>query len=399
MKLGQAFKMAFKSIIAKKGRSFLTMLGIIIGIASVMTIVSVVNCSNQKTMEYFESMGTNKVSVYGHLNSGDDFFETIYNYCKGFGDTVLGVTPNVYVYDVTIKAGTRTSVGMEYVPNVLLGSDQYAACNNFQIELGRDICALDVQKCNKVCVLGARAAKDFFDYASPVGQTISLKGIPYTVIGVYREKNPNPGGYSLDNVIVMPYTAARFLGASFSSDECVVKVKNASDISSVRARIQSYLDGLTRNGENGYGYAYSENEWMEASSEEVKMMSLVLGGIAGISLLVGGIGIMNIMLVTVTERTREIGIRRAIGAERGSIVSQFLVEAAMICGIGGIIGICIGTATTRIAGKLIMQVETFPSPSITLASFGFSVILGILFGMYPAVKASGLQPVVALRAN
>lgn len=399
MKLRQAFKMAFKSIMAKKARSLLTMLGIIIGIASVMTIVSVVSGSNKQTMEYYESMGTNKINVYGYLQNGGSMFEKIYGYCKGLGDEVIGVTPNAYAYGLTIKYGTRNSNNMDYRPDVYFGSDQYAACNNFQIERGRDICEMDIEQCKQVCVLGARAAQDFFDYTDPVGKTLMINGIPFLVIGTYLEKNPNPGSYSLDNVIVLPYTSSRYLGSHYSMDECVVRVKSSSAIRNVKLRIESYINGLTKNNQYGYGYAYSESEWMEQSNAQMNMMSLVLGGIAGISLLVGGIGIMNIMLVTVTERTREIGIRRAIGAERSSIVTQFLVEAAMICGIGGIIGIAIGYGATRLAGQLLLQMEMMPSVTITAGAFGFSVLLGILFGMYPAIKASGLQPVVALRAD
>ena len=144
---------------------------------------------------------------------------------------------------------------------------------------------------------------------------------------------------------------------------------------------------------------YSESQWQQDSNEYMNMISLVLGGIASISLVVGGIGIMNIMLVTVTERTREIGIRRAIGAERSAIVTQFLIEAAMLCGIGGVIGIGIGTLGTRAAGRLLMQIDIWPSAGITLCAFLLSVVLGILFGIYPAAKASKLQPVEALRAE
>jgi len=156
---------------------------------------------------------------------------------------------------------------------------------------------------------------------------------------------------------------------------------------------------MGQNNEKGWYQAQSENQWQQSSNEYAMMMSMVMGGIAAISLLVGGIGIMNIMLVTVTERTREIGIRRAIGAERQSIVTQFLIEAAMICGIGGIIGILIGTLGSRIAGKLLIQIDIWPSVNITVGAFALSVALGILFGIYPAAKASKLQPVEALRAE
>jgi putative ABC transport system permease protein len=156
------------------------------------------------------------------------------------------------------------------------------------------------------------------------------------------------------------------------------------------------LKGLV--GEDNY-WVYSDDQWQQSMNEQMGMISLVLGGIAAISLLVGGIGIMNIMLVTVTERTREIGIRRAIGAQRSSIVAQFLIEAAMLCGIGGIIGIGIGAVGSYIVGRLMFQMTIYPAVWITACAFGFSVALGIIFGIYPALKAANLQPVEALRAE
>ena len=149
----------------------------------------------------------------------------------------------------------------------------------------------------------------------------------------------------------------------------------------------------------GNSNVYTDEEWQQQQNAQMGMISLVLGGIAAISLLVGGIGIMNIMLVTVTERTREIGIRRAIGAERSSIITQFLIEAAMLCGIGGVFGILIGTGGSLLLGKFLFQMTIYPAPWITGCAFAFSVLLGIVFGLYPAVKAANLQPVEALRAE
>ena len=400
LKFGQAVKMAVKSILAKKGRSFLTMLGIIIGIASVMTIVATVDGYNRKMMEAFEAQGTNRITVSLYLFSGESGFEKIYNYCMGIEEAV-GATPNSEFYG-TVKYGTKTSDSMEWRerPRVVLASDQYSLCSSFTLERGRDLSPVDVEEYHQVCVLGARAAQTLFDYADPLYQTITLDGVPFQVVGLYAEKDAD-SSYSMDSVIAVPYTASRFLkNANTSMSECVVKVADSQSISKVIATLQAYIDSLTQGNERGWGYAYSEQQWMEQSNSALTMISVVLGGIAGISLLVGGIGIMNIMLVTVTERTREIGIRRAIGAERSSIVAQFLVEAAMICGIGGIIGIAIGYGGTNIAGKLLFEgMSLLPSPTITLEAFAFSVSLGILFGMYPAIKASGLQPVVALRAE
>ena len=161
--------------------------------------------------------------------------------------------------------------------------------------------------------------------------------------------------------------------------------------------VNGYLKGLI--GENGYFSVQNKSQWIDQSNEQNLMQQMFLGGIAAISLLVGGIGIMNIMLVTVTERTREIGIRKAIGAERKSIIAQFLIEACLICGIGGIIGIAIGYLGTAIVCQLVLKFISWPSMTVTLGSFAFSVAMGVIFGLYPAVKASGLQPVEALRAD
>ncbi|WP_312279623.1 ABC transporter permease [Oscillibacter sp.] len=427
MKIGQALKMALKSILGNKGRSALTMLGIIIGIASVMTIVSVINGSNQKSMEMMAAMGTNKITVYASYNNGQDVFQDLYDFCLQLNDSVDGVTPNSQ-FDATVVYGTKNSSKMggergyysgggmavasgvgggsgggsqntEMPPTLYFGSDQYSICNNFELEKGRDLSLLDIQEYKQVCVLGARAAQTFFNYVDPVGKEMQVNGLPFTVVGVYKEKDPD-SQWSMDNIIVFPYTVSRTLAPSTQMSEFSVKAKSADLAVEATSRIIGFLTGLMgQNNEKGWYQAQNENQWQQSSNEYAMMMSLVMGGIAAISLLVGGIGIMNIMLVTVTERTREIGIRRAIGAERQSIVTQFLIEAAMICGIGGIIGILIGTLGSRIAGKLLMQMDIWPSVNITVGAFVLSVALGILFGIYPAAKASKLQPVEALRAE
>ena len=419
MKIGQALKMALRSILGNKGRSVLTMLGIIIGIASVMMIVSTINGMNQKSLEQFEAMGTNRVEVSCYLYNGQDAFDSLYTYCNSLGsDLVLGITPTGYC-SPTVVYGSKSTESMRkneenmwnnwtgnesdmadvaLPPSQYYGSDQYAICNNFELAAGRDISVLDIRNYNQVCVMGAKAARNFFNYADPVGQTIQVDGNNFTVIGVYKEKDSG-SLWSADNMIVYPYSVSRLLSPGNDMNDFVVKAASAEATTEVISRLSGYLNGLTNNGQNGWGYAYSNNEWQQSANEQANMMSLVLGGIAAISLLVGGIGIMNIMLVTVTERTREIGVRRAIGARRSSIVTQFLIEAGMLCGMGGIIGIAIGTVGTRIAGQLLVQMEIWPSATITLGAFLLSVFLGIIFGIYPAAKASRLQPVEALRAD
>ena len=410
--------MAWKSIWGKKGRSALTILGIFIGIAAVMTIVSVMEGMKLKTMEQFEAMGSNRitVSIYSWMYDEEgndiskDYFPDLYDYCNGLKEYVLGVTPTGRC-DATVSYGTKSTANMQYQwdemgnltgdvpPSLYYGSDQYAACNNLTIARGRDLALLDIEKYNQVCVLGAQAAKTFFGSADPVGKELSVNGNKFLVAGVYtaRLSDESADQSSLDNFIVFPYTARRILGGE-KPTEFLVKARSSEAMTEAISRLSGFLKGLVDQNTGGYN-VYSESQWQEQSNEYLTMIGLVLGGIAAISLAVGGIGIMNIMLVTVTERTREIGIRRAIGAQRSSIVAQFLIEAAMLCGIGGIIGILFGTAGSVILSNLLMQMTIFPPVKVTVGAFALSVALGIIFGSYPAVKASKLQPVEALRAE
>ena len=406
MNLMQAFKMAFKSIAAKKTRSFLTMLGIIIGVASVVIMVSVVQGQNKKTMEYYEKMGDNKISVdaYQWYETSGSVSELLYEYCLGLQDLVLGVTPNMEVGNaITIQYGAKSFSTQDWDNwedriSVQLGSDQYGVCNNYKLGGGRELSFLDIDKTNPVCVLGSGVKEKLFDFVDPVGETILLNGQSFLVVGWYEAMDVEYWP-ELDNVIVIPYTFNRTLNNNQQMSSYVVKARSAEATVQAMTKISAYLNGFI-NSDNGYCSVRSDNASADDLKNQNAMQAMVLGGIAAISLLVGGIGIMNIMLVTVTERTREIGIRKAIGAERKSIIVQFLIEAAVICGIGGIIGIILGYMGSLIAGKFLLEgMILWPSAGITIGAFAFSVVLGILFGLYPAVKASGLQPVEALRAE
>ena len=414
MNIQQAFKMAFRSILGNKGRSVLTMLGIIIGIASVMTIVSTINGMNQQSLKQFEAMGTNKISVSAQRYDGQDVFQDLYDYCLQLSDYVEGVTPNSSIWGVNVIYGTKSSKAMEknqenmgssdgmstemaeLPPELYLGSDQYAVCNNFQIERGRDLSFLDIQKYNQVCVLGARAARNFFGYADPVGQSMTVNGYPFTVIGVYQEKDPD-SQWSQDNIIVFPYTQSRILSPGQSFSEFSVKARSAEAAVEATSRISGYLSGLMgQNQEKGYFWVDSNNRWQSSYNEQATMMSVVLGGIAAISLLVGGIGIMNIMLVSVTERIKEIGLRMAIGATPACILCQFVLEAVVLSTVGGAIGVGVGVG----AAKAIGQFNHWPIViefSSTVLSFLFSAFVGMFFGFYPAYRASKLNPIDCLR--
>ena len=435
MNITQAIKMAVKSISSNKGRSALTMLGIIIGLAAVIILVSYAQGQNAALRAYYESMGNNTISLYAYSygNSGpQDVGSLIYDYCLQLDD-VVGVTPNGYVYSSpTIKYESKTlsqnngSGGImmgggvivspsggsynEDYPQIYLGNDKFGLCNDYEIAKGRDLSYLDVEKSNQVCVLGAATAEYLFSFADPIDKTITVNGMPFRVIGVYKSKgNTQIGGREedqwmqesmkqLDRMILLPSTMTRYFNNNDPIQDYVVKVRDAGSIAKVTTSILGYLSGIIDTN-NGYYGVNSNEEYLQQEDEATAMQQRFLGGIAAISLLVGGIGIMNIMLVTVTERTREIGIRKAIGAERRSIVTQFLIEASMICGIGGIVGIIVGYLGTLIVGKLSFNTILIPNPGTAVAAFLVSVALGIIFGLYPAVKASGLQPVVALRAE
>ena len=416
MNILQAFKMAWKSIAGKKGRSALTILSIFIGIAAVMTIVSVMEGMKEEMMKQLNAMGSNRLTVYMYSWMYDadgndispDYFPDLYDYCQSMKETVVGVTPNGRA-NATVVYGTKNSANMETKydeqwnlisgpPTIYFGSDQYSACSNLTLAKGRDLAYLDMQSYNQVCVIGAEAAKIFFGTVDPVGKEVKINGNKFTVVGVYapRGEEGENSINQMDNIFVIPYTMTRLLGGSV--DQYTVKVRSSEDMTEVTSRLGGFLKGLIPQGTGGYD-VYNEGQWQQYQNETMNTISMVLGGIAAISLLVGGIGIMNIMLVTVTERTREIGIRRAIGAQRASIVTQFLIEAGMLCGMGGVVGIAVGTVGSVVVSRLMYQMTVYPPVWVGLAAFALSVALGVLFGSYPAIKASKLQPVEALRAE
>ncbi|MCM1441331.1 MAG: ABC transporter permease, partial [Roseburia sp.] len=334
----QTIKLAIKSIGARKGRTFLTMLGVIIGLAAVIIMVSYTSATTKRMMDMMKATGTNRFQVYAYKWSSYDndtsFFDTVYNYCQQL-DGVVGVTPEQSFWG-EVRYGTISSNNFDYsdydhyAPDVYLGSAQWAACNNAVIAKGRDLSLLDIQTGNTVCVLGSRAAKAFFNYADPIGKTMTFDGVEFTVVGVYApryDEDNMPEGYewylTQDNFILLPYTCNRALtiGGSYSvdtwSNQFYVKCDSQESSVSVRSRLDSFLKGILGDPNSGSAYGsyqiYSQDEYIADTEDANRSQQLLMGGIAAISLLVGGIGIMNIMLVTVTERTREIGIRKAIG--------------------------------------------------------------------------------------
>lgn len=391
-----SLRMALDSITEKKGRSFLTMLGIIIGVTAVLVLVAMVTGYNSDMTAYYEKLGVNKVTVklsWYDTSRARDMAAPLYEYGNGeLSGMVEGVTPELSTR-LPIQYGGKTADSTE----VHLGSDQYAVCGNYVLGSGRDIVPQDIENRSMVCVLGSYVADTLFPYTDPVGKTVTIGGFPFLVVGTYYQKD---GGAedSMDHMAVVPYTVNRALLQSDWADSITVKVNSAGNMDRVISQLELWLAQEVDDAVGEYDLE-NGNSAMAQSNDEMTSLSVVLGGIASIALLVGGIGIMNIMLVTVTERTREIGIKKSIGAPRREIVGQFLMEAGILSSLGGLIGIALGFGLSLILGKAMYGLIVLPGLGISLGAFAFSMVIGVVFGIYPAVKASNLQPVDALRAD
>ena len=389
-------KMAFESIRDKKIRSLLTMLGIIIGVGAVLILVSVVQGYNADLTAYYEKQGVNKVNVtllnFDRTNTTDQSSEFMDWVNESLSAYITGVTPSA-----STSGTLRFESNINDTAVIYFGNEQWSACNNYTLDEGRDLLELDMAERSRLCVIGSYLADTLFGFQDPIGQTLSVNGTPLTVVGVFYQKD---GGVeeSMDDAVVVPYTLNRQMLGTDTVSEFTVKVASSTDMTTVMNQVESWCaENVDTN--TGEYTVENGNDAMEVAEDETASLQVVLGGVAAIALLVGGIGIMNIMLVTVTERTREIGIKKAIGAQRQVIITQFLVESTVLSGCGGMIGILIGYLGSLIAGKLIYDLILLPAFWMAAAAFLFSLAIGVGFGLYPAVKASGLQPVDALRAD
>ena len=394
----ETFRQAIQNVWSNKLRTFLTMLGIIIGVMAVIVIVGLGNGMTKSMRDSFSALGTNTLSiqVWGY-GSRTVPVEEMYDICQRHSDLIKAVSPQVNFSGKasgTLKIGTTS-----YRWSNMSGVDEnFTEMKNYQIVQGRGLQYMDMQDNKQVCVIGDYLNRVAFG-GNGVGQTLKIGANKFRVVGVLSAKvsDPTMQQGSDDDCVYLPYTTVMRLSSQSMVDCYTAMMADESLANEAKSTMEEELMSILKT-ENGY-YVYSASEWLEEMNKMINMVIVILTGIASISLLVGGIGIMNIMLVTVTERTREIGIRKAIGAERRSIIVQFLIEAAMICGIGGLFGIGVGYIGTLIVGKLSFNTILIPSPGVTLGAAAISVALGIIFGMYPAIKASGLQPVVALRAD
>ena len=389
MGFAQAFKLAFKSLAGSKMRAFLTMLGIIIGVGSVIILVSLMQGMTGEVTSMFEDMGTNMltVSVTGRGSSRTVDVDDMYALYEENTDVFMGMSPMVSITG-TVKTSTDSdSFDSTTVSGV---SEQYAEIYGYQLQDGRFISYVDLEARSKVAVVGTYVANMLGGNA--VGQTIKVNGNALTVVGVIEEQDDSTEGSS-DDCIYLPYTTASKL--TFGE---ISTYTFATWDSSMNEEGTTLIDNtLYEVFENEDYYTISDMQEMVDEMEEMtSMMTMVLVGIAGISLLVGGIGIMNIMLVSVTERTREIGIRKSLGAKKKDIMRQFVIEAGTTSALGGVIGIVFGAIVAVVLGQVI-GIDAEPSISAVGLSFGVSVFIGVFFGFMPANKAAKLNPIDALR--
>ena len=377
-------------------RSFRTMLGIIIGVAAVIILVGLVNGQMSYMKESFASMGTNKINVsLTNLSTRSASVDDMYEFYEENQEYFDEMSPSVSVSG-TVKYGNEsmTSTSITGV------SEEYLELNNQALESGRFIQYSDLVSRQKVCVIGYYLATELYGSASKaVGDTIRINGEGYKIVGcVERQTSESDdveeGGS--DDFIYLPYTAAGKLSRNGTINNYVFTIKNLDDTETVKDLFDEFLYPIFKD-EDLYRIT-AMSELMDSLDSMIAMMSMMLGGIAGISLLVAGVGVMNIMLVSVTERTREIGIRKSLGAKKGTILQQFVIEAAVTSSIGGIIGIIVGCGLTGVIGNM-MGMTAVPTMGSILLSFSVSVGIGLLFGYMPARRAAGLNPIDALRSE
>lgn len=389
MNVKQSFKLALKSILSSKFRSFLTMLGIIIGVGAVIVLVSIVDGFSKDMSSSFEALGTNLLSVTLRGRAGNNKIspEEVMEWASENSDVISYVSPTVTT-SATIKNGTESLTTIVYGT-----SEYYDKIKNYSVESGRFIEYIDIDKRQKVCVIGKYIANELFPTTIPLGNTVKINGDKYTVVGVLKEKQEAKEGGS-DDIIMMPYTTASRLSRMARISNYSFSSVDENTVDEAKIRLETYLMSIF--GSEDYYTVYNQADSLEQINELSSKLTLVLVGIAGISLLVGGIGIMNIMLVSVTERTKEIGIRKSLGGKRRDILLQFVIEAATTSALGGVIGIIFGCGVSYLAGKMFDLTVVISFMAVAIA-FSVSVGIGIIFGYFPAAKASKLNPIDALR--
>lgn len=405
----EIFRTALRSLLGNRTRSILTMLGIIIGVGAVITMVSIGNGASNQMQELIEGFGSNLIIVVpappnttgarGAAGSGAHLTLADSEAIASEGFAVLRTAPEV--------SGTAQVVyrNNNWNTSITGGTPDILPVRNWEVDKGVCFSDSDVRSGAKVCVIGKTVAKELFGYINPVDNTIRIRNIPFKVVGIMKSKGANSFGQDQDDFILVPITTAqRRLFRTGTRVDTVNRIN-------VQAKTRDLLDTATNETKailrqrhhiaKGAGDDFDIRDLtqsLESAASMSKIMSLLLGAIASISLVVGGIGIMNIMLVSVSERTREIGIRMAIGARPSNVRMQFLTEAVVLSLLGGAVGIMIGWGISIVASAF-LPFGAIVSMNSVLIAVGFSAGVGIFFGFWPAWKASNLDPIVALRSD
>jgi len=403
MRFFEILRIAFDALLRNKMRSLLTMLGIIIGVGAVIAMVAVGEGARVQVEAQISTLGSNILMVFpGSLSRGGVMggSQTGTSLTEEDQQAVKEQCPAVAYVSPQVGTGAQLVFGNKnWGTRVQGGTVDFFAIRDWQLSSGEFFTEQDVRAATKVCVIGQTIVDQLFESADPVGQTIRIRSIPFKVIGVLKPKGQNAMGQDQDDIVVIPYTSLQkrlagqirswgFIVSAVSKDKITEAQQQISDLLRVRHK-------LGPGDENDFTIR-TQTEIADAQSATAKIMTILLASIASISLLVGGIGVMNIMLVSVTERTREIGIRISIGARQRDILTQFLMEAIVMSLLGGLIGIIFGVVASNLVSRFAGW-PTFVTPQSIIMAVSFSMAVGVFFGFYPARKASSLNPIDALR--
>jgi len=405
MQMLPTFRIAVRSLRANKMRSILTMLGIIIGVAAVITMVAVGEGAQRSLAESISSLGSNLILILpgsttsGGARSGSGNVTTL---VKEDAEAIERECSAVAAAAPAVR-GTAQVIHRErnWSTTIYGTTESYLYARDWTVRSGRFLNRQDEDGKTKNCVLGATVIEELFGDTDPVGSVIRVNRVPFTVVGTLEEKGQTPHGRDQDDVVLVPLSTAqsRLFGQTHVNS-IMARAVSESKLKDAEEQIQALLKQRHRiaAGQDDDFSIRNLAEMLEMAETQTKIMTLLLGAVASISLLVGGIGIMNIMLVSVTERTREIGIRMAVGAREADILMQFLVEAIVLSLIGGAIGVLIGVGLSSLVGPVSGgRVEAAVSLASVVLAVGFSAGIGVFFGYYPARKAARLDPITALR--